>query len=103
MQRTVPEVPRFNNTGVVNFMRNGVPYVVRLRRTDGSVLNLPDTFPDPTPSPEAEVAVNVDGAIVRAKVEKHSRWHTLSPEIGLQPVDMVTATQIAHSSSNQEN
>jgi hypothetical protein len=71
-----------------------VPYVMRLTRADGSVLNLPDTFPDPTPLPKSEVAVHVDGVIVHAKIEKHSTWHALSPEIGLQPVDMVTATQI---------
>ena len=69
-------------------------YVVRLRRSDGSVLNLPETFPDPAPPPESEVALHVDGLIVRARVEKHSRWYTKSPETPVEPVDVITATQI---------
>ncbi len=69
-------------------------YIVRLRRSDGSVLNLPEVFHDPVPLPESEVALHVDGMIVRAKVERRSRWHSTSPETPVDTVDVVMATQL---------
>jgi hypothetical protein len=71
-----------------------MPYIVRLKRSDGTVLNLPDIFAGPTPAPQTEVPVHVDGELVVAKVERHSQWHTASPEMPVERVDVVIASQV---------
>jgi hypothetical protein len=71
-----------------------VPYIVRLRRSDGTMLNLPETFPGATPPPQAEVPIRVDGELVLARVEGHSQWHTKSPDTHVHPIDVVIASQM---------
>ena len=71
-----------------------MPYVVRLKRSDGTVLNLPEIFAGPTPATHTEVPVCVDGEVVMVMVERHSQWHATSPERPVHPVDVVIASQV---------
>jgi hypothetical protein len=79
-----------------------MPYVVRLKRSDGTMLNLPEIFAGPTPAPHTEVPVPVNGELVMVMVERHSRWHATSPETPVHPVDLVIASQVDSQLNRQQ-
>ena len=73
-----------------------VSYMIRLRRRDGSLRNLPEAFAGPLPSAGAELPIQVDGEFVLARVEARSRWHSISPcNPKVQTVDVVTVAPVA--------
>ena len=78
-----------------------MPYVVRLKRSDGTVLNLPEIFAGPTPAAH-KVPIRVDGEVVMVMVERHSQWHATSPERPVHPVDVVIASQVDSQLNSQE-
>jgi hypothetical protein len=47
-----------------------MPYIVRLNKSDGTTINLPESFPDPIPCHESVIIVPHDGGTIHAIVDK---------------------------------
>jgi len=71
-----------------------MPYIVRLNKSDGTTINLPESFPDPIPCHESVIIVPHDGGTIHAIVDKVSQMHSVSPYGRVDSVQIIYATQI---------
>lgn len=71
-----------------------MPYIVRLKKPDGTKVTLPDVYPDPAPCGDSEIELAFGGGIVCAKVERCTEQYAKSGENPLETYDVVHATLI---------
>jgi hypothetical protein len=47
-----------------------MPYIVRLRKTDGTIVDLPDVYPGNAPCDEMRIGIPFQGGMIEGKVER---------------------------------
>ena len=47
-----------------------MPYIIRLRKADGTVVDLPEIYPGNAPSDETRVGIPFQGGMIEGKVER---------------------------------
>lgn len=73
-----------------------MPYIVRLRKPDGTVVDLPDVYPGDAPCTEKRIAIPFHGGMIEGKVERCLERHEVSAPstTGVQTVPILVVTML---------
>ncbi|HEX5279573.1 MAG TPA: hypothetical protein VFW28_05815 [Micropepsaceae bacterium] len=73
-----------------------MPYIVRLRKTDGTVVDLPDIYPGDAPCDQNRIAIPFHGGTIEGKVERCLERHEFNgtSASGVQTVPVVVVTML---------
>ena len=73
-----------------------MPYIVRLRKPDGTVVDLPGVYPGDAPCDEKRIAIQFHGGTIEGKVERCLERHEVHApsKNGVQTVSVVVVTML---------
>lgn len=72
-----------------------MPYIVRLKKTDGTVVDLPEVYPGDAPCGEKRISIPFHGGTIEGKVERCLERHEFNgPSNGVQTVPVVVVTML---------
>lgn len=71
-------------------------YIVRLRKTDGTLVDLPDIYPGDAPWDATRIGIPFQGGMIDGKVERcvEQHWFNGLPQTSLQTTPAVVATRL---------
>ena len=73
-----------------------MPYIVRLKKPDGTVVDLPDVYPGDAPCHEKRIGIPFHGGMIEGKVERCLERHeVVAPsQNGVQSMPIVVVTML---------
>ena len=73
-----------------------MPYIVRLRKPDGTVVDLPQVYPGDAPCDEKRIEIPFHGGMIEGKVERCFERHEVNApsKTGVRTVPVVVVTML---------
>lgn len=74
-----------------------MPYIVRLKKTDGTVVDLPDVYRGDPPCDEKRIGIPFHGGMIEGKVERCLERHEVNApsKTGVHTVPVIVVTMLS--------
>ena len=86
------------DTSALGRARGGwvLPYIVRLRKPDGTVVDLPEVYPGDAPCDQKRIAIPFPGGTIEGKIERCLERHEIHApsKTGVQSLPVVVVTML---------